>query len=200
VAVEGPDGAGKSTQARLLAARLADAGWEVMSVREPGGTDTGERVRGVLLDPALGAMVPWAELFLFMASRSQLVAERIAPALRAGRAVVSDRFLLSSVAYQGVVGGVGPGRVVRMAREAFGEWFPDLTVVIDVPAGRGLGRNRRHGRAADRVESKGLAYARRVRAAFLAERRRCGRSAVVDVRGPVEDVAEAVWREVQRVL
>jgi dTMP kinase len=114
--------------------------------------------------------------------------------------VVSDRFLLSSVVYQGAVGGVGPARVMRMAREAFGAWLPDLTVVVDVPADQGLCRARRRRRAADRVEAKGLAYARRVRAGFLAARRLGGRGAVVDGRAPVEQVAAAVWKQVQRVL
>lgn len=174
------------------------------TIREPGGTPTGERVRQILLDPALESMVPWTELCLFMASRVQLVTERIAPALRAGRAVISDRFLLSSVAYQGLVGGLGAGTVLRLAGKAFGGWMPDLNVIVDVPAERGLLRSgRRRGSArADRVEAKGPAYARRVRAAFLsaARLRGAGRCVVVDGRSDVGRVAAAVWREVQNVL
>ena len=200
--MEGPDGAGKSTQARLLAARLADAGWRVTALRDPGGTPTGERVRDLLLDPRLEAMCPWTELFLFMASRCQLIEEKIAPALRAGEAVIADRFVLSSVVYQGLVGEVGPRKVMEIARAALGDWLPDLTVIVDVPAAEGLGRARRRRRKADRVEAKGLAYARKVRRGFLEARKRrlAGRSAVVDGRRLPEEVAESVWREVRRVL
>ena len=204
IAIEGPDGAGKTTHAALLAERLRrEAGLRVVRVREPGGTATGERVREVLLDPRLGKMCPWTELLLYMASRCQLVAEVIAPALSRGHAVVADRFLLSSVVYQGFAGRIGPRQVLALARAAFGGCFPDLTVIIDVPAGQGLARSscRRKGKA-DRVEAKGLAYARRVRSGFLRAARMglAGRSAVVDSRRPLAEVAEAVWREVRRVL
>lgn len=204
IAIEGPDGAGKSTQAELLAGRLAAAGWRVIRVREPGGTPTGERIREVLLDPALRAMCPWTELQLYMASRTQLVEEVIAPALAAGRAVVADRFLLSSVVYQGIAGGLGPQKVVALARAAFGSCFPDLTAVVDVPAAEGLARSRRRRKSgrADRVEAKGLRYAEKVRRGFLLAGRKhlAGRSVVIDGRLPVGEVAAAVWEEVRRVL
>jgi dTMP kinase len=208
VAIEGPDGAGKSTQAALLAERIErEARLRVVRVREPGGTATGERIREVLLDPKLGAMGPWTELLLYMASRAQLVEQVIRPALAAGRAVVADRFLLSSVVYQGYAGAIGPRPVLALARAAFGGSLPDLTLVVDVPAAEGLSRSsrrRRGGKArrADRVEAKGLAYAEKVRSGFLdaARRRLAGRSVIVDGRMPVEEVAEAVWHEVRRVL
>lgn len=200
--MEGPDGAGKSTQARLLATRLRREGWRVTAVREPGGTPAGERVREVLLDPKLKSMIPWTELFLFMASRAQLVEEVIAPALAAGRAVVSDRFVLSSVVYQGLVGKIGAREVLRLAREAFGDWLPDITAIVDLPAAEGLRRARGRERRVDRVEAKGLAYARKVRRGFLnAKRMRlAGRAVVIDGRGSQKDVAAALWREVRRVL
>jgi dTMP kinase len=214
IALEGPDGAGKSTQAALLAERIErEAGLRVVRVREPGGTTAGERIREVLLDPKLSAMCPWTELLLYMASRAQLVEEVIRPALAAGRVVVADRFLLSSVVYQGYAGEIGPRSVLALARAAFGGSLPDLTVLVDVPAGQGLARSARRrkgarsgkaGRAGrtDRVEAKGLAYAERVRSGFLdaAKRRLAGRSVVVDGRAPVAEVAEAIWHEVRRVL
>ncbi len=202
ITIEGIDGSGKTTQARLLAARLKREGWRVTRTREPGGTPAGERVREVLLDPRLKSMTAWTELFLFMASRVQLVEEVIAPALATGRAVVSDRFVLSSVVYQGVVGEVGARRVLRLAREAFGAWLPDLTLIIDLPAGRGLSRSRSKTPRADRIEAKGLAFARGVRRGFLDARkmRLAGRSALVDGSASQAEVAEAVWREVRRVL
>ena len=202
MAVEGPDGAGKSTQAALLAAELQRAGWKVTRVREPGGTPAGERVREVLLDPRLKGMTPWTELFLFMASRKQLVDEVIRPALESGRAVVSDRFLLSSVVYQGIVGKIGAAKVVRMARDAFGDCLPDLNLIVDLPAGRGLRRARRRNRRADRIEAKGLGYARTVRKGFLkvAGMRSAGRCRVIDGSRSPGEVAADVWREVGRVL
>ena len=202
VAVEGPDGAGKSTQVRRLAAAIESRGRKVQLVREPGGTPTGERVRQILLDPRLKDMTPWTELFLFMASRNQLVEEVIAPALSRNRVVISDRFLLSSVVYQGIVGKVGAGAVGRMARQAFGDWLPDLNVIVDLPAGRGLTRARQRNVKADRVEAKGLAYARKVRRGFLDARRLrlAGRSVVVDGSGTEEQVASAIWQEVAGVL
>jgi len=204
IAIEGPDGAGKSTQAAMLAVRLAADGWKVTRVREPGGTPTGERIREVLLDPELKAMGPWTELMLYMASRCQLVQETILPALAAGRAVVADRFLLSSVVYQGIAGRIGPEKVTALARAAFGGCFPDLTVVVDVPAGEGLSRSRRRRKAgkADRVEAKGLSFAEKVRRGFLLAGRRklAGRSVVVDGRRPIDEVGANVWEEVRRVL
>ena len=186
----------------MLAARLKREGLAVTRVREPGGTPAGERIREILLDPGLEGITPWTELFLFMASRKQLIDEVIAPALLKGHAVVSDRFLLSSIVYQGVVGEVGPARVRRMAQEAFGDWLPDLTLIVDLPAAKGLRRARRRSRRADRVEAKGLAFARKVRRGFLDARRArlAGRSAVICGAQPREEVAAAIWREVRRVL
>ncbi|HOX07558.1 MAG TPA: dTMP kinase [Planctomycetota bacterium] len=208
IAIEGPDGAGKSTQAAMLAERIErEARLRVVRVREPGGTPTGERVREVLLDPKLAAMCPWTELLLYMASRAQLVEEVIRPALAAGHAVVSDRFLLSSVVYQGYAGAIGPRPVLTLARAAFKDCLPDLTVVVDVPAAEGLSRSSRRRRGArggkaDRVEAKGLAYAEKVRAGFLdaAKRRLAGRSVILDGRAPAGEVAEDIWHEVRRVL
>jgi dTMP kinase len=205
IAIEGPDGAGKTTQAAMLAARLArEAGLRVTRVREPGGTATGERIREVLLDPRLGAMCPWTELMLYMASRCQLVEEVIAPALRQGRAVVADRFLLSSVVYQGYAGRVGPREVLELARAAFGDWLPDLTVIVDVPAGEGLARSSRRRKSAkvDRVEAKGAGYAGKVRRGFLLAARQglAGRSVIIDGRKPAGEVAAEVWREVRHVF
>ncbi len=187
---------------QLLAERLRVLDWQVTCVREPGGTTIGERVRSILLDPKLDSMTTWTELFLFMASRQQLVEEIIAPALKRGAAVISDRFLLSSIVYQGIAGDLGPLVVKRLARQAFGDWLPDLSLVVDLPAEDGLARAKSRGKITDRVEARGLSYAKKVRDGFLAARRMrlAGRSALIDGSGAVEQVAADIWREVAGVL
>ncbi|QXD13901.1 dTMP kinase [Rhodocaloribacter litoris] len=160
VSFEGIDGSGKSTQARLLAARLEAAGIPVLLVREPGGTALSERVRALLLDPALH-IVPFAELLLFSAARAQLVAERIRPALEAGQVVLCDRFYDSSTAYQG-----GGHRVESLAwlrdfhARVTGGLRPDRTYLLDVPPA--VARRRRSDRGTDRMEAAGEAFFERV--------------------------------------
>jgi dTMP kinase len=197
IVLEGLDGCGKTTQARRLVARLRRAGVPVVHLREPGGTRVGEGVRAILLDPAQGEMALEAELLLYMASRAQLVRERIRPALRAGRWVVCERYLSASIAYQGIAGGLGEGAVRALGAFATGGLRPDLTVLLDVSA---TGGRRRIGRPQDRIEARAISFHRRVRAAFLSLARRDRRWRVVDAWRPVADVADAVWREVSRVL
>jgi dTMP kinase len=162
VSFEGIDGSGKSTQARALADRLREQGREVVAVREPGGTALGEQVRDLLLDGA--AVAPWAEAALFASARAQLVAEVVAPALERGAAVVCDRFLDSSLAYQGIARGLGVEAVLEVNRLATGGVLPDRTVLLTVPfeqaAARAAG-------PADRIEREGQAFLERVAAAYL---------------------------------
>ena len=161
VALEGIDGCGKSTQATLLADALRARGHDVVLTREPGGTALGEGVRNLVL--AGGAMSPVAEALLFAAARAQLVAEVIRPALDAGRWVVTDRFVDSSLAYQGAARGLGIDEVWRINRPAVEECLPDLAVVLDVPAtvaaGRGTGPD-------DRIEGEGVALQEAVAAGY----------------------------------
>jgi len=190
VVVEGPDGAGKTTLVRTLARRLRQQGFEAVEVREPGGTALAERARRAVLDRRLAAS-PLAELFLMLAARADLVAKVIRPALAAGRVVVSDRFELSTEAYQ-VAGRGLPRRAVWAAnRLATGGLKPDLTLVLDVPADVGLGRlaGRRRGR--DRIEGGDAALHRRVARAFARAR---GRGIVhLDATRPAEAVARQAW-------
>jgi dTMP kinase len=198
VVVEGPDGAGKTTLVKDLARRLRRRGLEVLEVREPGGTALAERARRAVLDRRLEAS-PLAELFLMLAARADLVAKVIRPALAAGRVVLSDRFELSTAAYQ-VAGRGLPRRAVWAAnRLATGGLKPDLTLVLDVPAEVGLGRLAGRRRNRDRIEGSDAALHRRVAQAFA--RARGARIVHLDATQPAEAVAQQGWDLVrQRVL
>jgi dTMP kinase len=193
--LDGLDGAGKSTQARLLAEWLRQQGHAVVTCVDPGGTAIGERIRELLLNREM--TLP-CEALLFMASRAQLVAEVIRPALEAGKLVISDRFLLANVVYQGHAGGLDPEQLWSIGRFATGGLKPGLTLVLDMPLE--LAQTRRKA-TADRLESRDEAYHRRVRDGFLVEaRQQPEHIRVVDASGSVEDVQAAVRREVARVL
>ena len=195
--LDGLDGCGKSTQCRLLVDWLRQRGATVRACAEPGGTAVGDQLREILLHHR-GDLALATEAFLFMASRAQLVTEVIRPALAAGHAVVSDRFLLANVAYQGHGGGLYPQQLWDMGCLATGGLEPDLTLVLDLPVE--LARSRRR-RPADRLEGREELYHRRVRNGFLAEaRRRPGRIKVIDASAAVEDVQAAIQEEVARVL
>ena len=164
VAFEGVDGAGKSTQVRLLGEHLERNGREVVICREPGGTSLGEELRRILLDPGSGDLQPEVEVLLFMAARAQLCNKVIRPGLESGKAVISDRFLWSSVVYQGVVGGLGVEEVLSIGRVATRGLLPELTFLVDLdPAASHSGLD-----DGDRMESRGIEFQRRVRDGFLA--------------------------------
>ena len=164
VAFEGVDGAGKSTQVRLLGEHLERNGREVVICREPGGTSLGEELRKILLDPGSGDLQPEVEVLLFMAARAQLCNKVIRPELESGKAVISDRFLWSSVVYQGVVGGLGVEEVLSIGRVATRGLLPELTFLVDLdPAASHSGLD-----DGDRMESRGIEFQRRVRDGFLA--------------------------------
>jgi len=164
VAFEGLDGAGKSTQARLLAKGLREEGYPVMEVAEPGGTKLGEKIRDVLLRPQGLDIAPMAELFLYEASRAQLVRTRIKPALAEGKIVIADRFALSSVAYQGYGRRLGKEKVVRLNEYALGGTRPDLTVLLDINLQERIARKGKE--AKDRIEKEGEEFFERVRGGF----------------------------------
>ncbi|RJF89942.1 dTMP kinase [Oleomonas cavernae] len=168
ITLEGGEGAGKSTQAARLAAALDARGIEVLLTREPGGTPGAEAVRGLLVEGAADRWVPLAETLLHMAARAEHVTRRVLPALAAGSWVICDRFVDSTIAYQGVVQGLGVAAVRSLHRAAFGSLMPDLTLVIDVDPAVGLGRAQaRSGDAGARYERMGQAFHTRLRAAFL---------------------------------
>jgi len=203
VVLDGPDGAGKSTQIALLAQRLRGA-VEVVAVRDPGGTVIGDRIRGILLDNAHHDMAVECELLLYMASRAQLVSQVIRPALERGACVVGDRYVSSTVAYQGA-GGTDTGAIRRVADIAVGGLWPDVTVILDLPAETGLARVGRRaaetGHRRDRMEVRGLEFHGRVRDLFLQQaRERPADFAVVDATRSAEVVHEDVWKAVTKKI
>jgi dTMP kinase len=167
VAFEGGDGAGKSTQARLLAASLRSAGHQVLLTREPGGTPIGESLRSLVLDHGQGEIDPRTEALIFAAARAAHVSQAIVPALGRGDVVVTDRYIGSSIVYQGVGRGLGAGSVRELNEWATEGLWPDLTFLLDVEESEGRARRTAHETAEDRLESEPDAFHRDVRAAFL---------------------------------
>jgi len=199
IVLEGPEGAGKTTQVRLLAEWLAKAGKTVVAVREPGGTTVGDEIRKILLDHPASDIVPRAESLLFMASRAQLVEREIQPALESGRIVLLDRFFLSTYAYQ-VAGRGLPHEDVRAAnRLATTDLRPDVTILLSLPVEEGLKRARDRG-PHDRIERSDAAFHESVAKAFRdfatvewqKAHPEAGPVVTVDARGTVEEVFSRV--------
>ena len=198
IVFEGGDGAGKSTQAALLAERLTAAGRTVVRTREPGGTPIGERLRALILDHGHGHVGARTEALMFAASRAAHVEQVILPALGAGSVVVCDRYIDSSVAYQGVGRGLGTDDVLRINRWATEGLLPHLTVLLDVdPAAGRLRRTAGQG-PEDRLESEPDDFHARIRGAFLdLAAADPDRYLVLDATAPVDDLAAAVAARVE---
>jgi len=207
ITFEGPDGSGKSTQARLLAERLRREGYQVLESVEPGGTPIGQQIRRIFLDPANQEMRPVTELLLMFACRGQNVEEWILPALEGGKIVVSDRFTDSSIAYQGSGRGLGWETVLTVDRIACHGLVPDLTLCIDIDTETGLARahSRNLLRTGDtseaRIDQQAVEFHHKVRDAYheLA-RREPARFRVIDGAGSPDEIATKVWNEVARLL
>lgn len=192
ITLEGPDGAGKSTQRRLLAAALRKAGRKVVETREPGGSPLAEVIRALVLDPKHRGLSDRAELLLFEAARAQHVADTIVPALKKGAVVLCDRFTDSTLAYQGAGRALRRADVEWLNRFATAGLTPDLTLVFDLGASEGLRRAKKLKGRADRMEQADLAFHRRVRAAFLALARSASRRVKrIDVTGKSPEAVAA---------
>jgi|SRR5688572_23698110 len=187
VVLEGGDGSGKSTQARLLVSRLRDLGREVVATREPGATEAGAAIRALVLGG--GELDPRAEALLIAADRAEHVAEVIRPALDRGAVVVSDRYIPSSLAYQGVARGLGVDEIARLSDWATDGLQPDIVVVLDVPPGDA---ERRRAAPQDRMEREPAEFRARVNQAYRDLADRFG-WVVVDGTASVEKVADSLW-------
>jgi dTMP kinase len=189
VTFEGLDGSGKSTQAELLRRRLAADGVDVVATREPGGTELGEKLRDLVLHG--GHVSPWAEALMYVAARAQLVDQVIRPALERGASVICDRYVDSSLAYQGVARGLGLDRVLELNLAAVGGLLPDRTFLLELDPSEVPSRIRRH---YDRLEREGDDFRGRAAAGYreLAERFP-DRIVVLDASRPPEELAEEVY-------
>ena len=198
IAFEGGEGSGKTTQARLLAIWLRDQGYDVVTTREPGATKIGMRLRAVLLDTAHTGLSARAETLLYAADRAEHVTSVIVPALERGAVVVTDRYVDSSLAYQGAGRNQPTGEVAKLNQWATGGLVPDLTVLLDMPPANGLGRR---ARSADRLEAEPLDFHERVRSGFLSlAREDPGRYLVLDASQSPEDVSRVIQERVRDML
>lgn len=201
ITLEGGEGAGKSTQARRLAARLTGAGREVVATREPGGSPGAEAIRALLVTGEADRWSPITETLLMNAARRDHIERVIAPALARGAAVVCDRFADSTRAYQGAGGGAPAGLIAALEAAVLEAAAPDLTLIFDLPVAAGLARAAGRGGREARFEAKGAAFHERLRAAFLeiaeAEPDRC---VVIDAGQNEDAVARAIWAAVSERL
>ncbi|NLF70808.1 MAG: dTMP kinase [Candidatus Anammoximicrobium sp.] len=194
---DGIDGTGKSTQMSLFVDWLRQRGREVVTCRDPGSTELGERLREILLHKSDTPIGRRAEMLLYMASRAQLVEQVIRPALDAGRVVVADRFLLANVAYQGHAGGLPVGDLWSVGDVAVAGVLPACVFVLDMDVHAAI---QRRNREPDRMESQGLEYMQKVRQGYLAEAARRGEIVVIDAGRDIESVQADIRRAAEGVL
>ncbi len=197
VCFEGGEGGGKSTQARMLAARLTERGLHAVLTFEPGDTAVGKEVRRIVLDPATGELSDRTEMLLYAADKAEHVDTVVLPALERGDVVITDRYVDSTLAYQGAGRTLAMDEVEHVARWATHDLRPHLTVVLDLEPEHGLGRFTER----DRIEGEGEEFHARVRAAFLEMAAADpDHYLVLDARRPVDDIADEVWLRVEPLL
>ncbi|MFO0883214.1 MAG: dTMP kinase [Pirellulales bacterium] len=195
---DGVDGVGKSTQIGLLTKLLSEQNGEVVTCRDPGTTPLGEKLRGLLLDRHGMSIHRRSEMLMYMAARAQMVEEVIRPALEAGKHVISDRFLLANVVYQGWAGGLSREEILAVGEVTVAGIKPDLNIILDMPADAA---GKRIQREPDRMEAQGLAYMERVREGFLQEAKLDPQHViVVNAARSIEEVHADVRRAALRVL
>ena len=200
ITFEGIDGSGKSTQIRKLRDYLEAEGHTVDLIREPGGTDIGEKIRSLLLDKSNGEMSFEAELLLYEAARAQIVRERIIPSLRAGSVVICDRFFDSTTAYQGYARGLNLSDVEFLNRWATGGLEPNLTFLLDLPVEDAYRRMEGRRTNTDRLEGAGFEFMKRVREGYLELCSRNRRMVLLDAMDSIDSIFQLIQRKVWEVM
>jgi len=204
ITLEGPEGSGKSTEAKALGEYLEGRGYLVLLTREPGGTSIGDQIRRILHSTENVQMHPRTEMLLYCASRAQLVEEVIRPHLERGGVVICDRFADSTLAYQGYGHGLEPELVKSIIGLATRGLVPDMTFYLDLPVEEGLGRKFEAFRAGEtewnRMDQLGAAFHRRVRAGYLEMARKGGRWVILDATQPIEEIQRAIREKVEERL
>lgn len=200
ITMEGPDGAGKSTQIDLLRGYLLERGYDIIVCREPGGTVISEAIREVILNKDYKNMGHMTELLLYAAARAQLVEEVIQPALEEGKVVICDRFIESSAVYQGIARGMGIDLVYEINQFAVGSTMPDITILLDIDAETGIGRKKQQAEL-DRMESEKLEFHKKVVEGYrlLAERDK-NRMVKIDGRNSIEEIHRQIKGAVNNTL
>ena len=197
--MEGPDGSGKSTQIELLKKYFEENGKEVLITREPGGNRISEAIREIILNKDFTEMAPTTEMLLYASARAQLISEVIAPAIDAGKMVISDRFVDSSLVYQGLARGLGVENVYEVNKHAIGDYMPDITFMFDLPAEVGLARKKDQ-KELDRMELEGLEFHKKVAEGYREMAARFPeRIRTIDATLPVQDIYDIVVEAVSEL-
>lgn len=202
VTFEGPEGAGKTSVLKIIHKRLLENNLNVLMTREPGGIEIAEKIRGVILDPTHTNMNERTEALLFAAARAQHFYEKVVPALEAGQHVLCDRFIDSSLAYQGYARGLGVDEVISINQFAIGQRLPDLTILFDLAPEIGLARiQANRSEEINRLDEEGIAFHQRVREGYMeAVKRYPNRIRIINAAQPIEQVVEDVWAIISEVL
>jgi dTMP kinase len=197
ISIDGGDGVGKSTQTELFCQWLRGRGLEVVACRDPGSTHLGDAVREILLHRHDLEIHRRSEMLLYMAARAQMVEEIIRPALEQGKIVVSDRYLLANVVYQGYGGGLDVESLWRVGKVSTGGLMPDLTIVLDLPAKTASGRINRQ---LDRMEQQGAEFHARVREGFLTEAGRRSGIVIVNAAASIDEIQTAIRQAAAKLV
>jgi len=201
ITFEGPDGAGKTTQIRLLNDYLRDKGWDTVLTREPGGTPLGEKIRSIILDVENKDMNPITEMLLYAAARAQHVSQIIRPALEQGKIVLCDRFVDSSIAYQGFGRGLGLAMVEGVNHYALQGIVPDMTLFFDIDPKKGLERSMIRHRGMDRLEEEKLDFHKKVYEGFIyLSKKYPERFHVIDANEEIEKIQKSVICKIEQLL
>jgi len=200
ITFEGLDFSGKSTQVRLLSERLSQKNFNVLVLREPGGTEIGEKIRSILLDKKSSGMTDASELFLFSASRAQLVEEVVKPAMEGNLIVICDRFYDSTTAYQGWGRGLLKEAIATIHQLATSGLVPDLTFFLDLPLSEVEKRMQRSKSGKDRMESNGQGFYEKVREGYLHLARQEKRFVIIDAMQSVETIQETIWQKTEKLV